>query len=369
MWQWIELVLGGAVIAVTLLPLVRLKVWWVRMWSFPRLQIGVLGALALAAFLHGPKQLAPWPAVVYGMTLALCVAFHAAMVWRYSRFAPREVQASTLEDSGQRLTIAISNVLQTNRRADLVLRELKAAGADVVLCVEVDDWWRSRLDALLETHPHTLQCPLSNMYGMVLYSRLPLLRPRLEFLVQPDIPSMQAVVVLRNDGRVWINCVHPRPPAPQESHTSLPRDAELLLVARRVRGARLPVVVCGDLNDVAWSRTTRRFQKISRLLDPRKGRGMFSTFHAGLPGLRFPLDHIFHSDCFRLVSLRRLPNVGSDHFPVLATLSLEPSAEREQEAPEADEEDMREARDTIAAAGQAERQAAPPQPPGGTSRV
>jgi endonuclease/exonuclease/phosphatase (EEP) superfamily protein YafD len=128
----------------------------------------------------------------------------------------------------------------------------------------------------------------------------------------------------------------------------LERDAELLLVGKRVCEAKLPVVVCGDLNDVAWSRTTRLFQKTSRLVDPRKGRGLFSTFHARVPGFRFPLDHIFHSLTFRLVTMRRLPYVGSDHFPVYAMLSLEPTAGREQEAPAAHGADEQEARETIA---------------------
>ena len=114
-------------------------------------------------------------------------------------------------------------------------------------------------------------------------------------------------------------------------------------------GARVvPVVVCGDRNDVAWSRTTRLFQKTSRLVDPRKGRGLFSTFHARIPLLRFPLDHILHSDDFRLVSMRRLEYVGSDHFPVYAMLSFEPSAKHHQEAPTADSGDKQEAQQTIA---------------------
>ena len=108
------------------------------------------------------------------------------------------------------------------------------------------------------------------------------------------------------------------------------------------------MVVCGDINDVAWSRTTRLFQKISGLVDPRKGRGMFSTFHARYPGVRFPLDHILHSTEFRLVEMRRLPYVGSYHFPVVATLSLEPNATAKQAAPAPDGADEHETRKTIA---------------------
>lgn len=86
---------------------------------------------------------------------------------------------------------------------------------------------------------------------------------------------------------------------------------------------------------------------MSGLLDPRKGRGLYATFHARWPGLRYPLDHVFHSADFRLVQLERLRYVGSDHFPVCITLSLEPTAEHEQEAPRADAGHLRESRDTV----------------------
>ena len=88
-------------------------------------------------------------------------------------------------------------------------------------------------------------------------------------------------------------------------------------------------------------------QKVSRLVDPRKGRGLYSTFHARVPLFRWPLDHVFHSDSFRLVALRRLPYVGSDHFPVFVALSHEPPAAAEQEAPSETAEDLQEARETV----------------------
>ena len=344
----LSLILAVVAVLGTLLSLLRARAWWIRVWDFPRVQVAIIGIVALA--LGGARWWSDPVWIAGSVLLTASVAFQVACVWRYTRLAPREVQRSRHDDPGRRLAIVISNVLQTNRQADRLLRVIRDADPDIVLCVETDDWWRERLDALAETHPHLVRCPLPNTYGMVLYSRLPLERPAVQFLVQPDIPSIQARVRLRGGKRVWLHCVHPRPPAPGESDESLQRDAELLLVGQRVRDAAdqsEPVVVCGDLNDVAWSRTTRLFQKVSRLVDPRKGRGLYSTFHARWPGLRWPLDHVFHSDSFRLVTLRRLGYVGSDHFPVCVVLSYEPPAAAEQEAPEESAEDLHEARETV----------------------
>jgi endonuclease/exonuclease/phosphatase (EEP) superfamily protein YafD len=349
MLRIIVLAAGAFVIGVTLLPLLRSTAWWVRIWDFPRLQLALAGVAALvgASFASPPSDSAIWWA--FHGALVLAVAYQSAIIWRYSRLAPFEVQQSRDGDPGARLSLTVANVLQTNRESDRLIEVLRSCDPDIVLCVETDDWWRERLDVLQETHPYAVRAPLPNTYGMLLYSRLPLHDTSVDYLVQPDIPSIQARVTLRGGQLVWLNCVHPRPPVPGESDESLERDAELLIVGKRVCEATLPVVVCGDLNDVAWSRSTRLFQKTSRLVDPRKGRGLFSTFNARIPGIRFPLDHIFHSDSFRLVTMRRLPYVGSDHFPVFATLSFEPSAAREQDAPAADAGDEQDAQKTIAA--------------------
>ena len=317
-----------------------------RVWDFPRLQLALLGIIALAAWIAG-TGVEGWGEGSFAAVVGLAAAFQSGQVWRYTRLAPREVQEARAADRERRITLLMSNVLQTNREAARLLATIREIDPDIILCVETDDWWEAQLRPLEETHPHGLRCPLPNTYGMLLYSRLPLEEPRIEFLLEPDIPSMHAAVKLHGGVRVSLHCVHPRPPVPGESDDSLMRDAELLRVAERVSKITLPTIVCGDLNDVAWSRTTRLFQKVSRLVDPRKGRGFFATFHARWPGFRYPLDHVFHSDDFRLVSIRRLGYVGSDHFPVCLTLSHEPAAAAEQEAPEADHEDRKEARETI----------------------
>lgn len=174
---------------------------------------------------------------------------------------------------------------------------------------------------------------------MHLYSRFELLDARVLFLVEEGVPSIHAEVVLASGHRVKLHCLHPAPPSPTENPTSAERDGELLPVAKTLDHAAHSVVVMGDLNDVAWSLSTRLFQKMSGLLDPRIGRGLFSTFHAGFLLFRWPLDHVFCSSDFTVVSLARMPRIGSDHFPIHVVLQHTPRAKRLHPEPEASQSD------------------------------
>ena len=46
--------------------------------------------------------------------------------------------------------------------------------------------------------------------------------------------------------------------------------------------------------------------------------------------MRWPLDHLFHSDHFTLKAIQRLPSIGSDHFPLLTRLTFTPSVSAKQ---------------------------------------
>ena len=102
------------------------------------------------------------------------------------------------------------------------------------------------------------------------------------------------------------------------------------MVGREIRERSEPAVVAGDLNDVAWSHVTRLFRRVSDTLDPRIGRRLYASFNARRPLLRWPLDHIFFTEDFRLLRLERMGFIGSDHFPILVELSYEPELADEQ---------------------------------------
>ena len=76
---------------------------------------------------------------------------------------------------------------------------------------------------------------------------------------------------------------------------------------------------------------------------------MFNTFHAGIPFMRWPLDHLFHSRHFTLSFIRRLPKFGSDHFPMLVELAYDRKHGADQEGLQADADDRALAREKIAA--------------------
>jgi endonuclease/exonuclease/phosphatase (EEP) superfamily protein YafD len=339
-------VVGLLLVAATLLPFSRSEAWWIRVLDFPRIQIAFLLAAVLAAhlLLRGGGGL--W-ANLFDAALLLCLAYHGYAMFPYTPLARREVEQSRRSQPGARLSLLFANVLMTNRESARLREIIRRADPDIILAVEADGWWREQLKEFEQTHPHTVLQPQDNTYGMLLYSRLELLGPEVKFLVQDDIPSIHARALLPGGQEFELHCLHPRPPFPTEDERSTERDAELLVVGKAVKGTRTPVVVLGDLNDVAWSRTNNLFQKISGLLDPRVGRGLYNTFHAKYPFVRFPLDHFFHSAHFRLVDFRRLPAFGSDHFPVYICLSHEPDALRRQPEQHADADEREEAEEKI----------------------
>ena len=52
------------------------------------------------------------------------------------------------------------------------------------------------------------------------------------------------------------------------------------------------------------------------------GRGTFNTFPASWPLIRYPIDHVMLSVSLHVVKLHRMPNIGSDHLPLMVDVQL-----------------------------------------------
>lgn len=345
---WFVVAVGLSMAAGTLLSLSHHPHWFIRGWDFPRTIIAGLaffaGAVYALFFFDGQ-----WQDWAFMAAVGACVGWQGYHILPYTPLAPVTVQAARRPDGDATLRLLTTNVQMENEQYDRWQRVVRGADPDVILAVEVDDAWAHHLDTLEEAYPYVVRQPQDNYYGMMLLSRLKLIDPTVRFLVQDDVPSIHTGVELPSGQRICLHGEHPRPPEPLRDQDATPRDAELVVLGREIdeQEEQRPTIVAGDLNDVAWSHTTDLFVRLSGLLDPRKGRGLFNTFDAKKPLLRFPLDHVFHSNEFKLVDLKRLVQVGSDHFPVCIELSYEPDAPAEQPEPEATSAEEEEADEKV----------------------
>jgi endonuclease/exonuclease/phosphatase (EEP) superfamily protein YafD len=339
--QW----LAGFITFVTIWGWMPLDNWWVRVVEFPRIQIMVLGVVAWAAMIlfYSEWQIGQW---LLFLALSLTSAYQLRMVLPYTQLWKKEVQNATddPELAEHQIKIMVSNVLTPNEQKQDLVNLVNDKNPDILIALETDKKWERALEQIEPDYPYTVKVPLDNLYGMHLYSKLELIDPEIKYLIIDDIPSIHSQLRLQSGRVIWLYCLHPMPPSPTEADKSTTRDAELLMVGKHIKEHEQTAILAGDLNDVAWSKTTRRFQRISGLLDPRIGRHFINTFHVKYPFLRWALDHIFHSACFTLVDISRMPSIGSDHFPVMTTLQYEPqeASKQEQNAPTADAEDIQE---------------------------
>lgn len=279
-------------------------------------------------------------------TLSACLLYQIIKIVPYTRLYTKQMLDHDPDENIERIGLMISNVLMKNKNINGLVEIIDSCDPDLLLVVEVDFEWHKKLSESI-SFENVVSRPLDNTYGMILYSKFAITEFAVENLVEKDVPSIHAKIELASGKEVFLHCLHPKPPAPQESTDTTERDAELLIVGKMVKQHGGATLVAGDLNDVAWSYTTILFQKISHLLDPRVGRGMFNSFHAMVPFLRFPLDHAFASKHFKLVNMKRLARFGSDHFPLYIELALTETAPDQHDVPFANKNDKREANEKI----------------------
>ena len=341
-------VLGYFIVTVSLVPLIRNDNWVFRIFEYPRAQKLFINLILLAAFVM-VADFSSLHARIFMGILGANALYLFYQVFPYTIFAKHQMAGQKHHAMEKHFKLLVCNVYQDNRNYQRCLDCIREYSPDVVLLVETDEWWSEKLSVLKEEYPHQVLKPLSNTYGMVLYSRLELIKPRVKYLVEPDVPSIHTRVRLPSGDVFFLYCLHPQPPVPQENPRSTERDAEILTIAKEAKACKYPAIVAGDLNDVAWSYTTELFLKVSGLLDPRRGRGFFNTFHARYWFFRWPLDHIFCSRHFQLANLKRLAPMGSDHFPILVELGLAASAVKANADHElkADEEEIEQAEEKI----------------------
>ncbi|MDQ3143256.1 MAG: endonuclease/exonuclease/phosphatase family protein, partial [Pseudomonadota bacterium] len=268
--------LAVLLVLLSFLPLWQTDRWWVRQWDYPRIQVaGLLLIVGAGVFFTRLKRgRGFW---------SLAAAMVAALLWQVSHFLaylplyPKEVASASPCPAERGLSLLNANVLLNNDDYAPLLKLVAERRPDVLLLLEPGTEWARAVAPLAKDYPYRLSEPVPNTYGMMLMSRLPM-TGGIDHLLQAGVPSAEVRLTLRGGQDVILHALHPEPPWPGDD--SGERDAELVATGRKVRNSGRASIVMGDLNDVAWSRTSRLFQKVAGMGDPRIGRGFYPTFTA-----------------------------------------------------------------------------------------
>lgn len=245
--------------------------------------------------------------------------------------------------AGGALTLVTANLRYANRNMEPVVAFLRDAEPDLVFLQEVAPASLEALQAgLADRYPYARHCVTRRYCNLAILSRRPLREAaasylgwrRQEALPRPAGDGWQRVdAALPDDGR---------PAAALQAWTELRGGAALRLlnvhlswpvparvqrgqfrwIARRV--AELPpgpAILAGDFNATPWSFGLADFEAGLPLRRASPGIFSFPT-----PGV-FPLplvaiDQVFLSEGLLARSVTRGPDVGSDHYPLIARLAL-----------------------------------------------
>lgn len=316
------IILCGLLIALALLSLIPGDQWFIRVLDFIREPLFYL-AICLAAVSLLARSRRWW--LVGGFTLV--AAIQLSRFWPYFALAPQQV-AIAAEADGECFTAVSLNVKMTNHGYAKVARFLDQTRPDLLLLMEPDANWERELAPQLARYSYRLSKPLNNTYGMIFASMLPVRKAQMVVNTLANTPTLYATISLPSGATFEFVGLHPRPPLPgQDTGT---RDASIARAGARTPDRLADVLVMGDFNDVPWSRTTTTFRKQGGWRDPRIGRGTFATFPAKYVFIGWPLDQFMVKNEMELSSFEIMPNVGSDHRPVLVRACVNHSAEKQR---------------------------------------
>ncbi|NNE54669.1 MAG: endonuclease/exonuclease/phosphatase family protein, partial [Flavobacteriales bacterium] len=318
----------GLTIIAGILPMVPHPHWIFRGFEFGKFQFSALGIVLLAIGFSWNGD----PIVTaLQISLGILLIRDGLILIKYSPLYPLKKAEPTTTGDSPIIRVLSANVLQFNTEYHRLINMIKSSAPDIVVTLESNSAWEEKLTEIEVDFPHSVKIPLENTYGMHLYSKLEITEAQKHFFVADDLPSIQAQIQT-SDGRSFtLFAVHPPPPSPSEEPTSEERDGDLLCIAKALRKIDGPRVVVGDFNNVAWGRSSVLFRKTSELIDARIGRGFISTFHARFLLLRVPIDLFFHSEDVIVADLKAMPNIGSDHFPLLAEFRLTDNTSAQEE--------------------------------------
>lgn len=286
----------------TLLPIDHFTV---QLFTHFRLQYTIIAFLLCIAFVVMREGR-------YAVALLAAAAVNASLV------VPWYADAAT--DTGtSELKLLNANVLVSNGAHEKLLDLISTEQPDLVVLQEITPEWAKSLQHLVADYPHHLVEPRDGSFGIALFSRYPMISA-----VSIDSGSLTRPTLVATVGiagvEITVVGTHPTVPLAQRNYEA--RNAQLERIGKLLQNTQNPRILIGDLNTSMWDLHYGPLENRTWLRNARKGFGVVPTWPTFLPFAMIPIDHVLVSEDIGVVDVRTGPRIGSDHLPLIVTLTL-----------------------------------------------
>ena len=277
----------------------------IELFSHFRLQYFVVSILLVVVFalLRSP---------VYAGTLLITAVFNGSFIlpW-YLNDAPTS--------SGVPLKLVLANVHSTNTNYQRLIDFVRSEDPDMIFLQEVTAQWVDGTKELLQDYPHAYTESRRGNFGIAMFSKTPL--ESIRHFDSPPLshPTLVATTMVNGDALTLISS-HPTIPVGRFLYES--RNEQLRSVADLVDQATGKIVLLGDFNASIWCAHYRKLEAATGLVNVRRGVGILPSWPTFLPFAMIPIDHALVSEDIGVVEARIGKNIGSDHLPLVVTITL-----------------------------------------------
>ncbi len=300
----------GVIVAVSYLD----EFWWgFELLSHLRIQYVAGAALFVAFFLMRR-------AYVTAGAAAILLLVNIVPLFPYLGLG----QDAHAHDGGARIRVMTLNLHQQQADLGALRRLVRREIPDIVLITEFETAPNRFLRDLDDILPYRTGSRRAGLFGLLLLSRIPiaetrLYRPSLEFL-----PVLEARLC-RSRMADCLTVLGLHAARPGGTATGW-RNAMIRFAAGRAAVAsaadRGRVIVMGDLNATPWSRIFADLLRIGGLADAAIGFPFRSSWISRIPVFGLPLDQVLVGSGVGVTNRRVGESIQSDHFPVIADLTL-----------------------------------------------
>ena len=187
-------IFGAIAVLLTLIPLIAMDYWWIRVFDFPHIQLTILTFTAFIVYFIKFK-IDEWEEYLFVGVLMGCLIFQYAKIHPYTPYAKEEVKNSS-QNSEIAVSIFTANVFQDNKKPEILQKIIKEEKPDIFLFLETNERWQQEiLKVVPDVYKYRVEVPLDNTYGLLMYSKLELITPEVKYLVDKEIPYQQTQLI------------------------------------------------------------------------------------------------------------------------------------------------------------------------------